>query len=252
MKSLLLVLAIAIGFHRPLRAAEQLSIAAASDLMYCLDALHAAFSKQHPGIELKTSTGSSGNFFAQIQNGAPFDVFLSADMSYPEELIKAGLADEKSLTVYALGRIVVWTAGDKVDVTAGIQALNGATVTKVAIANPGHAPYGRAAKAALQHAKLWDHLEPKIVYGENIAQTAQFIETGNAEAGIVALALVRSPKLAKVGHWVEIPLENYPRLEQAAVVTKTGLSNPASALYLTFLRAPAAREIFDRFGLRLH
>jgi molybdate transport system substrate-binding protein len=247
MRFILIMLA---AFALDLRAGE-LSVAAASDLIYCLEELHAAFQKEHPDINLKTSTGSSGNFFAQIKNGAPFDVFLSADVSYPEALIKAGLAGEKSLTPYAIGRIVVWTAGDKVDVSTGITSLAGPGVRKVAIANPEHAPYGRAAKTALHYYKRWDQIEPKIVYGENIAQTAQFIETGNADAGIVALALVLSPKLAKVGRWVEVPEESYPRLEQAAVVTGKGQNNPASALYIAFLRSAEAREIFDRFGFRL-
>lgn len=245
-----LILILLAAFTVELRAGE-LSVAAASDLVYCLEELHAAFKKEHPDIDLKTSTGSSGNFFAQIKNGAPFDVFLSADVSYPAELIKAGLADEKSLSRYAVGRIAVWTTGERTDISSGITSLSNVAIKKIAIANPDHAPYGRAAKAALQYFTMWDQLEPKIVYGENIAQTAQFIETGNADAGIVALALVLSPKLAKVGRWIEIPGESYPRLEQAAVVTRRGQDNPASALYIAFLRSAKAREIFDRFGFRL-
>jgi molybdate transport system substrate-binding protein len=251
MRTPVLVLLVLCGLSSALRAEQQLLVAAASDLVYCLDELHAAFRRENPDIELKTSTGSSGNFFAQIKNGAPFDIFLSADLSYPRELIKAGLADEKSLTPYAAGRIVLWTTNDKIDLTPGLAALTATAIRKIAIANPDHAPYGRAAKASLEYFKIWDQMETKVVYGENIAQTAQFVETGNADAGIVALALVLSPKLANVGHWVEIPPESYPRLDQAAVVTKKGCDNPASALYLTFLRSPSARKIFDRFGFRL-
>jgi len=246
--SIFLFLLAAIG---PLHATRIVSIAAASDLVYCLEELNAAFEKAHPGIELKTSTGASGNFFAQIKNGAPFDIFLSADVSYPRELIKAGLAVEDSLTNYAIGHLVVWTALKDVDVSEGLSSLTSATIDKVAIANPEHAPYGRAAKAALEKARLWTALKDKIVFGENIAQTAQFIQTGNAGAGIVALSLVLSPKLHGVGRWVEVPENAYPRLDQAAVLTNRGSANPDAARYLNFLRSPEARKVFDRYGFRL-
>ncbi len=234
----------------PLRA-ESLSIAAASDLVYCLDELHAAFRKAHPDVDLKSTTGASGNLFAQIQNGAPFDVFLSADLTYPRALIKAGLADENSLTVYAIGHLVVWTNKATVDVSAGLSALAGEGIQRIAIANPEHAPYGRAARAALEQGKFWESLQGKLVFGENIAQTAQFVETGNADAGIVALSLVLSPRLSKVGRWTEVPVDAYPKLEQAAIVTKRGASNPRAATYREFLRSPEARKVFDRYGFRV-
>jgi molybdate transport system substrate-binding protein len=234
----------------PVRA-DSLSVAAASDLVYCLEELNAAFRKAYPQVDLKSMTGASGTIFAQIQNGAPFDVFLSADVKYPRELIKAGLAEEKSLTVYAIGHLVVWTNRDGVDVSAGLSALNGAAVKKIAIANPEHAPYGRAAKAALEQAKLWDTVKDRLVFGENIAQTAQFVETGNADAGIVALSLVMSPRLQKVGRWTPVPVEAHPKLEQAVVVTKRGASNPLAGEYVDFLRSKEAREVFDRYGFRV-
>ncbi len=248
-----IILALGFSFAAavPLGRASSLSLAAASDLVYCLEELNAAFSKEHPDIAIKTSTGSSGNFFAQIKNGAPFDLFLSADMTYPRELIKAGLADGASLTPYAAGKIVVWTAQDGVDVSKGLGALAGPDIRKVAIANPDHAPYGRAAKAALESAKLWDTVQAKLVQGENISQAAQFVETGNADAGIVALSLVLSPKLEKKGRWAVVPEELYPPLEQGAVLTAKGADNPAARTYLEFLRSPEARAIFDRFGFRL-
>jgi len=230
---------------------ETLSIAAASDLIYCLEELNTAFQKAHPAVDLKVSTGSSGNFFAQIQNGAPFDVFLSADLKYPKELIKAGLADSSSLTLYAIGRLVLWTVKPDIEVARGLQILRDAKVKKLAIANPAHAPYGRAAQAALEHYKMWQALQEKIVLGENIAQTAQFVQTGNVEAGIVALSLVVSPKLTNVGKFYEIPEASYPRLEQAAVLTKRGKENPLARTYLKFIRSEKARTIFDRYGFRL-
>ena len=235
------------------RAAEAVTIAAAADLAYCLEDINAAFKKAHPGADLKVSSGSSGNFTAQIKSGAPFEVFLSADVSFPKDLVKAGLADEKTLFTYAFGKIVLWTLHpEAVDVTKGLAVLaKPEVVKKLAVANPDHAPYGRAAKEALQHDKLWDALQPRIVLGDNIAATAQFVSSGNADAGIVALSLVTSPKLANVGKWSEIPAEDYAPLEQGAVLTKTGVGNPTAKAYMDFLRTPEARAIFDRYGFRL-
>jgi molybdate transport system substrate-binding protein len=233
---------------------QSLAVAAAADLVYCLQELDAGFAKLHPEVDVKVSTGSSGNFCAQIQNGAPFDVFLSADAGYPRTLAKAGLADADSLTTYAIGRIVLWTTKSDVDVTKGLAAVGADTVKKFAIANPGHAPYGRAAKAALEHAGLWADAESKLVLGENIAQTAQFVQTGAADAGVVALSLVLSPALKKMGHWAEIPTNFYPKLEQAAILTAHGASGSnrtAARAYLAYLRSKEARAIFDRYGFRL-
>ncbi len=238
-------------FFIRLRAEEPLTIAAASDLVYCLEEVNKTFSSAHADLPVKVTTGSSGNFFAQIKNGAPFDLFLSADVQYPLDLIKAGLADEKSLTVYAVGRIALWTTRAEVDVSKGLGGLTSEAVRKLAIANPDHAPYGRAAKAALENEKLWEALKPKIVLGENISATAQLVETGNADAGIVALSLLLSPKLANKGHYWEIPEAMHPRLEQAAVITSKGLRHPQSKMYLDFLRSEDARKVFDRYGFRL-
>lgn len=233
------------------QAKQTLSLAAAADLVYCLEELNAEFQKAYPAIAFKTSIGSSGNFFAQIQNGAPFDVFLSADMSYPQALIKAGLADSSSLTRYAIGRIVLWSIKPELEIEKGLPLLLDSRIKQIAIANPVHAPYGRAAQVALEKHDLWSVLQKKIVFGENIAQTAQFVETGNADAGIVALALVLSPKLKNVGKFFEIPESSYPCLEQAAILTNKGKGNLAAQAYLLFLRSAKARAIFDRYGFRL-
>jgi molybdate transport system substrate-binding protein len=232
-------------------APATVSLAAASDLVFCLEELNREFTNTHPVVTLKTSTGSSGNFFAQIKNGAPFDVFLSADLSYPKELIKAGAAEEGSLFQYAVGRIVLWTVKTNLSLTNGLIVLREAAVKRIAIANPEHAPYGRAARSALQHTSLWDAVQPRLVLGENISQTAQFVQTGNADAGIVALSLVLSPKLKNVGRWIEVPPDTYPPLEQAAVLTRRGKDNAAAHDYLKFLQSAKAREIFDRYGFRL-
>ncbi|MEY2408672.1 MAG: molybdate transport system substrate-binding protein [Verrucomicrobiota bacterium] len=232
-------------------APTTVGIAAASDLVFCLDDLNRQFTNAHPGVTLKTSTGSSGNFFAQIQNGAPFDVFLSADMNYPRDLIKAGFAEGSTLVQYATGRIVLWTVRTNLALTNGLLALTDPSVKRVAIANPAHAPYGRAARAALQHAGLWDSIQPRLVLGENISQAMQFVHTGNADAGIVALSLVMSAKSSHQGRYVEVPANTYPPLEQGAVLTRHGADNAAARDYLKFLQTAGAREIFDRHGFRL-
>lgn len=233
------------------RAAESVSIAAASDLVFCLEELGRAFTNAHPTVTLKTSTGASGNFFAQIKNGVPFDVFLSADMNYPRELIKAGAAEEGTLMQYAVGHLVLWTTRTNVSVTNGLASLRYPAIKRIAIANPEHAPYGRAARAALQHAGLWDALQPRLVLGENIAQTAQFVQSGNADAGIVGLSLVSSPRLKNVGRWIAVPPESHPPLEQGAVLTARAKGNAAAREFLKFLGTKHAREIFDAYGFRL-
>jgi molybdate transport system substrate-binding protein len=232
-------------------AAETVQIAAASDLVYCLDALNAEFRKGEPAVALTISTGSSGNFFAQIQHGAPYDVFLSADLRYPRELAAAGLADGTTLTSYAIGRIVLWTTRDDLDLSAGLGILRAGAVKRFAIANPDHAPYGRAARQALERAGLWEVVAARLVLGENISQTAQFVETGNADAGVVALSLVLSPRLSGVGRYVEIPAADHDPLEQGAVLTRRGADNAAARRYLAFLKSSEARAIFDRYGFRL-
>jgi molybdate transport system substrate-binding protein len=240
------------GSPRVQSAPEQtLTIAAAADLVFCLDVLNRDFKDAHPGIDLKVSSGSSGNFFAQIETGAPFDVFLSADMKYPRDLVKAGFAEEKTLTPYALGRIVLWTTWPGVNLAGGLDRLRAAEIKKIAIANPDHAPYGRAAKEALEHEKLWDAVQSKLVIGENIAQTAQFVQTGNVDAGIVALSLVLAPTNKGVGKYIEIPDAFHAPLEQGLVITRHGKDNPLAAEYLEFLRSKAARITFDAYGFRL-
>jgi molybdate transport system substrate-binding protein len=233
----------------PSRAATNtVTLAAASDLVFCLEELNTRFREIHREAEFKVSTGSSGNFFAQIQQGAPFDVFLSADRRYPEELILAGAAVTNSLVHYANGQIVLWTTRSNLVVTNGLTILNGLGVRHVALASPEHAPYGRAARAALEKAGLWKSLQPKLVLGENIAQAAQYVQSGSAEVGLVALSLVSAPKLKAVGQWWLVPQENYPVLEQAAVLTRHGRTNALAQAYLEFLSSPAGREILDRHG----
>jgi len=232
-----------------LARSEELLVAAAADLTYCIPEIDDAFQKANPGAVVKVSLGSSGNFVAEIRNGAPFDLFLSADMEYPRALAKEGFVEEP--VEYAEGRIVLWTLNGGLDLSRGLAVLRDAAVKHVAVANPDHAPYGRAAKAALVHEHLWDELAPKFVFGESIAQTAQFVQTGNADAGFVAMSLVAAPQLAHAGHIYEIPADDYPPLEQSAVLTKAGRGKPMAQAYLAFLKSEEARRILERFGFRL-
>jgi molybdate transport system substrate-binding protein len=234
----------------PAAETNVIALAAASDLVFCLEELNAQFTQSHPGTVCRVTTGSSGNFFAQIQRGAPFDVFLSADISYPRKLAEAGHAEAASLTSYAIGRIVLWTVKTNLPVELGLGVLTRPEVRRVALANPEHAPYGQAARAALQKANLWTPLQPKLVLGDNIAQTAQFVESGHVEAGLVALSLVSAPKLKGTGTWWLVPEEFHPRLEQAAILTRRGTNNPAARAYLQFLRSPSARAVLDHFGFQ--
>ncbi|MGZ5199623.1 MAG: molybdate ABC transporter substrate-binding protein [Telluria sp.] len=230
--------------------AAPLLVAAASDLAWCTGELAAAFHAEAPDAELKFSTGSSGNFFAQIRNGAPFEVFLSADTGYPSQLARLGAADGRTLTTYAIGRLALWTLDGNVDLGRGLAVLRDPRSGRLAIANPATAPYGRAARALLERNGLWDTVQPKLVIGENIAQTAQFVQSGNAQLGMVSLSLLRSPRLAGVGRYIVLPDGDGP-IEQAAIVTTAGRDNPLAARFVRFLASPAARAIFERHGFAL-
>ena len=188
MKALVLaVLLVVTGV--PLGRAQEITVAAAADLQFAMQDLAARFQKE-TGKSVKLTYGSSGNFFQQLQNGAPFDMFFSANLDYARKLEAAGLTEPGSLYPYATGKIVLWVANQsKVDIGSGLSALLNPAVRKIAIANPQHAPYGQAAVAALKQENLYDKIAGKLVLGENISQTASFVVSGAADAGIVALSL---------------------------------------------------------------
>jgi molybdate transport system substrate-binding protein len=233
------------------RAAE-ITVAAASDLNFAFKEIVAGFEKK-TGNTVKLSLGSSGNFYAQLSNGAPFDLFFSADISYPKKLEEAGLAEPGTLYMYAIGRIVVWVPkSSPIDVgSLGIKALQHPSVKKIAIANPKHAPYGRAAVAAMEHFKVYDAVKDKLVLGENISQTAQFVLTGGANIGIIALSLAVAPAMKDTGMYWEIPLEAYPRLEQGAVVLKSAKDLKTARAFLEYVKGPAGAGVFRRYGFYL-
>ena len=231
--------------------AQSLRIAAASDLQFALADLAAQYEKQS-SAKLAITYGSSGNFFAQIQNGAPFDLFFSADIAYPQKLIDVGFAESDSRTTYAFGRIVLWLPPESPLNPAQLQwnTLLDARIQKIAIANPDHAPYGRAAVAALHKAGVYEQVKSKLVYGENISQAAQFVESGSAQAGILAMSLTFAPVMKSGKTW-EIPRELYPPLEQAVVLLKSSSNKPAARAFLAFLQSESARATLARYGFSL-
>lgn len=231
-------------------AAGTVSIAAAANLTYALQALNAAFRSADPQVRVTTSLGASGNLYAQITNGAPFDIFMSADTEYAKRVADAGFGDPATLRTFAVGRLVLWTTRPGLDLTNIAAAVKSPTVTRLAIAQPQTAPFGRAARAVLQKLGVWTAVQPKLVIGENISQTAQFVETGNADAGFVALSLVVSSRLARQGRWTAVPPAWYADepLNQACILTHHGEANAAARAYLEFLKSDAARKILHRFG----
>jgi len=198
---------------------------------------------------INVTYGSSGNFFAQIQNKAPFDLFLSADVSYPQKLVETGLAEKDSVFVYAVGRIVLWVPNDsKVDVQEGLKVLRDPYVKRVSIANPQHAPYGRAAEAALKANHLWDELQPKLVLGENIAQTAQFVQSGSADTGIIALSLALAPAMKSSGRYYLISQDNYARLEQGGVILNQARDQAAAREFKAFVTGKESCAVLRAYG----
>lgn len=225
-------------------------VAAAADLKFAMVELVQTFEKQ-ASIRVDVSYGSSGNFFSQLQNGAPFDLFFSADVDYPRKLAEGGIADPATLHEYGLGRIVIWSPRSAaVDVSRGAwAALLDARVQKIAIANPQHAPYGRAALAALRKAGIYEQVKAKLVYGESISQAAQFVQSGNAQAGIIALSLTVSPPMKDGNSWV-IPSDMHTPIKQAVILLKATKNREEAAAFLQFVESPAGRAILARFGFQ--
>jgi len=230
---------------------REVVVAAAADLKFAMEPLVSAFRAKRPDVVLKVSYGSSGSFHAQISNGAPFDLFFSADAGYPHQLAKAGLSTDGKVALYAIGHLVVWVpAASPIDVRKlGIRALLHSSVRRIAIANPRHAPYGRAAEAAMKSLGVHEQLKEKLVLGENVAQAAQFVESGSAEIGILALSLALAPALEGKGRRWDVPLDAFPRIEQGCVVLRNGKAAADARAFRDFVTGPEGREILNRFGL---
>jgi molybdate transport system substrate-binding protein len=247
-------LILCVGVHLALprdAVAEEITIAAASDLNFAIKDVIAEYEKA-TGYHVKLSLGSSGNFYAQIQNGAPFDLYFSADIGYPKKLEEAGLIVPGSVYRYAVGRIVLWTNhASRRDVSKGMEVLRDPAVKKIAIANPKHAPYGRAAVAAMQHFKVYDEAKDRLVLGENISQAAQFIESGACDVGVIALSLALAPTMKAAGTYWEIPSDAHPPLEQGAAILKSSKQQETARQFLEFMQGTQGQEIMKRYGFTL-
>src|SRR5271165_1657992 len=231
--------------------AQELRVAAAADLQFAMKDLAGQFEKK-TGIKVAVTYGSSGNFYAQIQNGAPFDLFFSADVLYAQKLVEVHLADPDSLFIYARGQIVLWAPADAhLNLSqTGFAALRDPRVQKIAIANPDHAPYGRAAVAAPEHAGVLEQIKSKLVYDENISQAAQFAQSGSAQIGILALSLALSPTMKSGDHWL-IPPDFYLPLEQAAVLLNSSPSKTDARAFLEFVKSGMGRRVPSEHGFTL-
>jgi len=234
--------------------AQEITVAAAADMSAALPELVASYTKK-TGQAVKLSFGSSGNLTNQIRNGAPFDVFFSADQEYPQQLIAEGLASQSKETLYryAVGRLVLWVpANSPLDLSKlGMRVLLVPSVKKISMANPAHAPYGRAAEAALRHFGIYDQVSSRLVLGEDVSQAAQFVESGNAQAGLIALSHALAPAMKDKGRYWTVPLDAYPTLNQAAVVLSRSKYPDAARRFLDFLRSPEATSLLTTYGFSL-
>jgi len=230
-------------------AEEKLTIAAAADLKFALDEIVVMFKRANPSAQIETIYGSSGNFSTQIRQGAPYDLYFSADMAYPRALKAEGLAASE-VQAYGVGRIVLWSPSrDAGKMT--LADLADPSIKKLAIANPEHAPYGKRAEEALKAAGVWGKVEAKLVYGENVAQAAQFVQSGNAQVGIIAQSLALSPELAKQGSYALISDKLHQPLEQGFIIIRRAADNLLAQEFARFIMSKEARTIMTRYGFAL-
>ena len=243
MKKLLILL-----FFFPLTLlAQPLRVAVAANAQFVMEQVKTAYQKK-TGTPMELIVSSSGKLTTQIQQGAPYDVFLSADMEYPQTLYKAGLTTGAPV-VYAYGSLVLWTTGN-LPLTIDLKVLLDPAVRHIAIANPTTAPYGEAAIAYLNYRKRLNSIKPKLVYGESIAQVNQYVLTGAAEVGFTAKSVVLDPSLKQRGHWIDLPATGYSPIAQGVVILKRTSQLPAAQRFVRFLRSPDARRILQQFGYR--
>jgi molybdate transport system substrate-binding protein len=234
---------------KPAWGQKELRVAAAADLQPVLPVLADAYEKQ-TGVKLAVSFGSSGTLATQILNGAPIDLFLGADFVYPEKVVAAGLADTKAPVAYAKGALVLWARKDSPLQPLSMEKLTDSRVTSVAIANELHAPYGRAAVAALRRLKMYETVAPHFVVAENISQAAQFAESGNAQVGLISLTAASSQHFKDVGTFVRVPTTAYPPIVQCAVVMAKSDRRVEAHAFLDWLLTPAVQGDLEKLGLR--
>ena len=228
--------------------AQSISIAAAADLRNALDDITRLYKENHKDVKLDVIYGSSGNFYQQIVNQAPFDLFFSADVSFPNKLAEQKLITGKP-KVYAIGRLVLWSATK--DVSKGLDLLKSNDIKKISVANPEIAPYGKRAIESLKYYNLYDQIKDKIVKGDNVSQAAQFVLTGNADAGIIALSLALSPEMSSKGKYFLIDEKSYSKLEQAYVILKKSEKNKELIDFVKFLETKKVKDILNKFGFKI-
>jgi molybdate transport system substrate-binding protein len=224
-------------------------VAAAADLQPVMPALAQRY-EHETGTKLLVSFGSSATLVTQILNGAPFDVFLAADYVFPEKIVTAGLGDGAQPTAYAKGTLVLWTRKDSGLLPLTLDTLSDPRVKTLAIANELHAPYGRAAAAALRRMKLYDQLAPHLVVGENISQTAQFVESGNAQLGLISLTAASTQHFKEIGTYILVPTSQYPEIRQCAVIMTKSEHKAEAHIFLNWLLSPAIQGDLPQVGLR--
>lgn len=232
---------------------NQIRVAAAADLQFAMKEIVDGFQASNPEWTVETTYGSSGHFYAQLINRAPFDVFFSADLKYPEQLIEQGIVEPGELFRYAIGRLAIWTPNDSpIDVQEmGVRSFFHPSVAKVSIANPRHAPYGVAAVAALQAYGVYHPIQAKLVLGENVAQAAQFIESGAAQIGVIALSLAVAPAMTDRGVYWEIPMDRYPAIDQGGVILPWTKNREAAEAFRDYVLSEAGRAILLQYGFHL-
>jgi len=248
-KILLLLVLIALP---GLALAEDIAVAAASDLSFAMKDLAARY-EQTSGAKISLSFGASGNFYSQIQSGAPYDLFFSADADYPTKLAAAGVIERASIRSYAVGHLVLWIPNS---LSLDVQQLKMDTllqpaVQKIAIANPDHAPYGRAAIAALEHFALKGLVSSKLVLGENVSQAAQFVQSGNAQAGMIPLSLAMSSAMKSSGKYWELPADSYPEIQQAVGILTSSKHRQAAQAFVDFVTSPEGAAVLQQYGFAL-
>jgi molybdate transport system substrate-binding protein len=238
-----------VSIPRAVSADREINVAAAADLSPALQEVAATYEKR-TGVVVKLSFGASGALTQQIQNGAPFDVFFSADMEYPRQLIASGQAESATLYRYAVGQVVLWVPSDSpLDVEhKGMDVLLDPWVKNISIANPQHAPYGRAAAAALKHYGLYEQVTDRLVLGENVSQAAQFVESGNAQAGFVALAHATAPAMLGKGKYWVVPADAYPPLDQGVVLISRSAHQKDAVAFLGFVKTEEVAGLLRRYG----
>ena len=232
----------------PAHPQQTMRLAAAADLQPLLPPVLAAF-QQQTGIRVEPAYKSSATLATEIVNGAPFDLFMAADMSFPQRVVDAGKAEESRPVPYARGTLVLWTRNDSGIPALSLDGLRTPAIKSIAVANPQHAPYGRAAQATLQHLRIFAAVQSRLVVAENIAQAAQYADSGNAQVGFISLTSALTPRLQSDGHFLRVPASDYPPLIQGAVVIRGSADAAAAHRFLDFLKTPQAARMLAARGL---